>query len=72
MVNALAMGSRFPVSGASGGMHWLAVLMVFFLALASTLEAIPTRGAADYLEIGLTTEQERGQSRVLTQFKKSE
>ncbi len=50
------MGSRFPVSGASGGGRWLAVLLGFFLALASTLEAIPTRGAAGYLEIGLTTE----------------
>ena len=50
------MGARFPVSGARGGGRWLAVLLGFFLALASTVEAIPTRGAAGYLEIGLTTE----------------
>jgi RHS repeat-associated protein len=50
VVNALAMGSRFPVSGASGGGRWLAVLLGFFLALLSTLEAIPTQGAAEYLE----------------------
>jgi hypothetical protein len=50
VVNALLMGSRFPVSGARGFGHWLAVLLGFFLALASTVEAIPTRGAAGYLE----------------------
>jgi hypothetical protein len=44
-------------SGARGSMRWLAVFLVFFLALASTVEAIPTRGAAGYLESGLTTEQ---------------
>ena len=31
-------------------MHWLAVLLGFFLALASTVEAIPTRNAGGYLE----------------------
>ena len=56
VVTALAVDSRFRVSGASGGGRWLAVLLGFFLALASTLEAIPTRNAAEYLEIGLTTE----------------
>ncbi len=39
------------MSGASGGGRWLAVLLGFFLALASTVEAIPTRGAAGYLEM---------------------
>jgi hypothetical protein len=34
VVNALVMAVRFPVSGASGGGRWLAVFLVFFLALA--------------------------------------
>jgi hypothetical protein len=51
VVNTLAMATRFPVSGARGGMRCLAVLLGFFLALAPTLDAIPTRNAADYLEI---------------------
>ena len=52
-MNALAMCSRFPVSGASGGGRWLAgvLALLCFLALASTLEAIPTRGAAGYLDM---------------------
>ena len=32
-------------------MRWLAVLLGFFLALSPTLEAIPTRGAAGYLDM---------------------
>jgi hypothetical protein len=56
VVNALAMGMRMKQSGARGSGRWLVVLLGFFLALASTVEAIPTRGAAGYLEIGLTTE----------------
>ncbi|MEI8294896.1 MAG: hypothetical protein WCG66_13115, partial [bacterium] len=51
VVNALAMAMRMKQSGARGCMRWLAVLLGFFLALASTLEAIPTRGAAGYLEM---------------------
>jgi hypothetical protein len=50
VVNALVMAVRFPVSGARGGGRWLAVLLGFFLALAPKAEAIPTRGAAEYLE----------------------
>lgn len=58
VVNVLAMGSMFPVSGARGGGRWLAgvLALICLLALAPTLEAIPTRGAAGYLELGLTTE----------------
>ena len=60
MMNALAMGSRFPLSGARGSRRWLALLLGLFLALASTLDAIPTRSAAGYLELGLTTEHTEG------------
>ena len=59
-MNALAMGSRFPLSGARGSRRWLALLLGLFLALASTLDAIPTRSAAGYLELGLTTEHTEG------------
>ena len=58
------MGSRFPVNGASGGGRWLAVLLGFFLALLSTLEAIPTRGAAGYLEMSLGGRTYDGLNRV--------
>jgi hypothetical protein len=50
VVNALAMGMRMKQSGARGSGRWLVVLLGFFLALASTVEAIPTRGAAGYLQ----------------------
>ena len=50
-MNVLAIATRFPLSGARGSRRWLALLLGLFLALASPLDAIPTRGAADYLEI---------------------